>query len=211
MLNGFNFNKNYFSVFIVGFILGGVVTFVSSVFLSLSENSLNWQGIIPGQTSQTEVIDILGSPDHIQDCEVWGEELDNPYQPEIGHFIRPCLFSPLTYEYEQVSAVGKAPGVHQIHIKDGKVSLIIEDTFAYPYEDVISNKEIIGRYGWPRLEAWAREQRVRHLLYCEQRVIFAINHQIALRVFYFEPMPIDRCLRNFEFYLTLNHPGAVRN
>lgn len=81
---------------------------------------------------------------------------------------------------------------------------MVEDTFAYPLEEVIRNEEIVVNYGWPEGEAWSRLYNRRHLLYCEQGMMFAINPVEADRIFYFEPTLL--CPGEFRFYLTYEFP-----
>ncbi len=191
-------------------ILGIAINIVTSQPTSKTAEKWHWRGIIPGKATEGQVVDILGKPDKVIRCDEWGNRLQNPY--EIASYrLKPCLLAPVMYEYEEFYSEDKAPGRHQVHFRDGKVWLIVEDLWAYPSSQGILNEKVIERYGWPKMEGWARGPSVRHLLYCEQGIIVAINHLEASDVFRFEPMPPGICSLEFEFYLTFEPPGMIIN
>ena len=39
----------------------------------------HWRGLIPGQTTSEQVIEILGQPDQIIHCDKWGKEAETTY------------------------------------------------------------------------------------------------------------------------------------
>lgn len=172
------------------------------------ETSKGWRGIIPGQTTDREVVAMLGAPDKIVMCMKWGKDLENPYDFMAGYLYRPCSFAPLTYEYEDKRASNKARRTHHIHFRDSVVWLVIENTYAYPFEYIPRKNSLISRFGLPEQEAWDRRNRDK-LLYCRQGKIIGVNSLLVEGVFYFEPMTTTECLHEFRFYLTLTPPEVI--
>lgn len=191
-------------------ILGLAVNVIASRRTAKTAEMWHWRGVIPGTTTEEQVIAMLGKPDEIIRCDEWGSGLENP-DDIAGYRLKPCLLAPVMYEYQEFVSADTAPGRHQIHFREGRVWLVVEDLWAYPSSQGIPNEKVIAKYGWPKMEGWARGPSVRHLLYCEQGSIVAINDLEALDIFHFAPMLPSTCLQEFKFYLTSDPPGMIIN
>ena len=94
-----------------------------------------WRGIIPVQTTQQEVLSILGQPNVSAKCPFWPDRYFMPTLEHLKDDIRKCLSVDWTYQYFQtppdLPAGSLSHATHEIRIKSGRVKTIVEDRYAY--------------------------------------------------------------------------------
>ncbi len=164
-----------------------------------------WRGIVPGRTTQFEVLSILGRPDGVTKCQIW---LDTRGTPEFVREIRNCFSPLLTYKYKEVRILGKPPATHEIRFRFLTVSTIVEDMWLSPDESSPPLlKRFVKDYGPPEKVTWSRLfPHLRAFLFCEHGVMVHANDVRVSKVFYFAPTTLDQCLQAFSNEVATEDP-----
>lgn len=156
----------------------------------------NWRGLVPGKTTRQEVIQIMGQPNNIKGCiiqsDTWATDLARCFN---GHLI---------YEYQEQPEQGGPQDTHEIHFLSETVWFIVEDV---PRDSQMTIDRFISRYGLPEKVTWSRmPSYLNAVLFCQQGVIAHANINRVEKVFYFEPMSLDKCLKEFSNEVTTKNP-----
>ena len=160
-----------------------------------------WRGIVPGQTTQEEVVAILGPPAHSTSCP------KNPSGVPRLRDLFACFMGPLRYEYHENPVPNLYSRIHEIYFKSGVVWYIVERTSAFPSEVQLQTLDFVQQHGNPERVTWSRRSpHTRVLLYCEQGVMVHATMRDVWQVVYFPPMTLDQCLNTFTNELARQNP-----
>lgn len=164
----------------------------------------SWRGIIPGRTSQQEVISIMGQPDEIVKCEI---RSDGNFFDKVVDVLT-CFSAPLTYKYRE-APISDAPAVtHEIRFKANKVWVVVEDArLSADSEGQLTLRQDVEQFGWPDQVTYSRKSPYDSaILFCEHGIMLIADENKTEWIYYFVPMPIERCLTTFKNEISVNNP-----
>lgn len=164
-----------------------------------------WRGIVPGRTTQFEVVSIMGRPDEVTKCQIW---LDRLGTPEFVRQIQNCFSPFLTYKYKEVRIPGKPSATHEVRFRFLTVWAIVEDMWLSPDESSPPLlKRFVKDYGPPEKVTWSRLfPHLRAFLFCGHGVMVQANDVSVSKVFYFAPMTLGECLEAFSNEVAAKDP-----
>jgi hypothetical protein len=172
---------------------------------------LSW--LIPGETSEGEVMERIGLPIEMYRCQdhlIKWIRYESSSEVNIESCDQPYAIYRYTQEYQNEKC--QNPGMyllHEIHFKDQQVSWIIIDQPHEPCAEGKKIKKIVEEIGKPEDVSWSwYGGNTRALLYCERGKIHHANSITGIQLtFLFEPMSTEQCKQEFLFYLPAVDPG----
>jgi hypothetical protein len=156
----------------------------------------SWRGIIPGETTKQEVIQIMGQPDDIVKCTIW---LDRWFTD-----LTRCFKGHLIYKYKEQH--DNLSAIHEIHFQSEKVWFIVEDVIPNSDDAQTSIEKFVELYGLPERATWSKlAPHFNAVLFCQHGVIVHASGRFG-KVFYFRPMSFNKCLREFSNEVATKNP-----
>jgi hypothetical protein len=161
----------------------------------------SWRGITPGETTEQEVIQVMGQPDDIEHCRI---RLD---RWRWSRDIADCFSDPMTYKYNELLGPKLLTATHEIRFRSGRVWAIAESRWPYLNPDLISVEKFVENYGLPEKVTWSGlSPHYRAILFCQQGVMVQASRSGVIQVFYFTPMPLNKCLQVFRDEVATEKP-----
>jgi hypothetical protein len=181
-------------ILVVSLIIG--ISFMSKdITLSDTTEAPIWRGIVPGRTTEQEMLNTLGSPDSIVTCEL--------VERITIQTVVNCIFGPLTYQYKDAQLLNGLIPTHKVRFKSGKVWVIIEDQVGYPE---ISVEEFVRQHGLPEKVTWSKlRPSLRAILFCDKGIMVQGGKYVT-EIYYFQPMSLDACLDKFKNEVATQNP-----
>jgi hypothetical protein len=175
--------KKRFIIFIVIVLFSGFLVFAVHRFSASSSVQVSppiWNGVVPGVTTQQEVVAILGKPSNIKRT-----PFNILYQYEI---------------YSVSNGFGKFAYYNEVFFRYGKVDYIIENLIVD--EEKLTPNTLFRLYGEPEKATYANpDMGINALLYCEQGFITTGTFDTILYKIYFYPQSTKACMKRFRFAL----------
>ncbi len=191
-------------------VLGGGAILLTAALLLRSEsketrNPLpppSWRGVTPDQTTEEELLRLLGKPNYIV-CANFDQELDGI--DILQEFWR-CLSGGSIYFYNNDHA--------QVLVQSKRVWAIKLNSLAFSEDLHLS--DFINMYGKPQRVAWSKESVFdRAFVFAERGVLLHARADLDVSkaaldvVIYFSPMSLEQTLKTFRRELSItDHPSA---
>ncbi len=135
-----------------------------------------WRGITPGVSTQNEVLDVLGQP---------AEQTSEP--------------SMFAYWEEDFR--------HEVYFRGDTVWLIRAVTGPDQKGNWPQADDFVELYGPPQAIFWSTwSSSGRIVPFCENGIFIEGNHSGIIASYYFEPMSLSKCVREFSDFIAAENP-----
>lgn len=166
----------------------------------------NWRGIIPGKTTKQEVIEKIWYPSMSITCQIDELAIETVTWGEI---VVDCTGGMTLYRFEEIKELRDDDGtfigttliVNEVYFRNDVVFLIIEDT-AIQQEDYLRLDDFMEKHGDPDRKTWSQSITGGKYMYwyCKDGLIVNTSGELIFWKLYFEPMPLNSCIENFEIW-----------